>query len=113
MYFVIAFILTRGMRLLERRARAGIGQGPARGEGVLSKLSIRERTSQVEVAGVRKVAQSPGAATAQPTAERTTQGATEPRPTRSGRLHRMATWLDDLSVHAASGRRPSAEGGTR
>ncbi|MCK1798527.1 ectoine/hydroxyectoine ABC transporter permease subunit EhuC [Streptomyces sp. XM4193] len=27
-YFVIAFVLTRGMRLLERRAKAGVGQQP-------------------------------------------------------------------------------------
>jgi polar amino acid transport system permease protein len=29
MYFVIAFVLTRGMRVLERHAKAGIGQAPA------------------------------------------------------------------------------------
>jgi polar amino acid transport system permease protein len=31
MYFVLAFVLTRGMRLLERRAKARVGQGPDRG----------------------------------------------------------------------------------
>jgi polar amino acid transport system permease protein len=31
MYFVVAFILTRLMRVLERRAKASLGQGPARG----------------------------------------------------------------------------------
>lgn len=31
MYFVLAFALTRGMRALERRAKAGIGQAPAGG----------------------------------------------------------------------------------
>ncbi|MCQ4082907.1 ectoine/hydroxyectoine ABC transporter permease subunit EhuC [Streptomyces sp. RB6PN25] len=30
MYFVVAFVLTRLMRMLERRAKASLGQGPAR-----------------------------------------------------------------------------------
>jgi polar amino acid transport system permease protein len=40
MYFVLAFVLTRGMRSLERRARAGLGQGPVGGDG---KRPLRER----------------------------------------------------------------------
>lgn len=37
LYFVIAFLLTRGMRALERRARAGIGQRPEKRSGLLSR----------------------------------------------------------------------------
>ncbi|WP_069812017.1 ectoine/hydroxyectoine ABC transporter permease subunit EhuC [Streptomyces sp. TP-A0874] len=44
MYFVLAFALTRGMRVVERHAKAGIGQAPARGEGPLQKLSLRQQT---------------------------------------------------------------------
>jgi polar amino acid transport system permease protein len=47
MYFVLAFVLTRGMRVLERHAKAGIGQappetgtGPPRG-----LLGLRQRSS--------------------------------------------------------------------
>ncbi|MER6626978.1 ectoine/hydroxyectoine ABC transporter permease subunit EhuC [Streptomyces sp. NPDC000987] len=32
-YFVIAFLLTRGMRLLERRLKSGVGRAPRRGAG--------------------------------------------------------------------------------
>ncbi|MFD6417859.1 ectoine/hydroxyectoine ABC transporter permease subunit EhuC [Streptomyces sp. NPDC060194] len=37
-YFVLAFVLTRGMRVLEKRAKAGIGQRPEPGEGLLGRL---------------------------------------------------------------------------
>ncbi|HET6856733.1 MAG TPA: ectoine/hydroxyectoine ABC transporter permease subunit EhuC [Streptomyces sp.] len=44
MYFVLAFVLTRGMRVLERQAKAGIGQRPEKtgrfGLRRRSKLSI-------------------------------------------------------------------------
>lgn len=43
MYFVLAFILTRGMRVLERHAKAGIGQAPPKGAGVLRKLNLRQQ----------------------------------------------------------------------
>jgi polar amino acid transport system permease protein len=46
MYFVLAFILTRGMRLLERRAKASIGQKPEKGGGIFRRLNIREETQQ-------------------------------------------------------------------
>ncbi|MDK1473735.1 ectoine/hydroxyectoine ABC transporter permease subunit EhuC [Streptomyces sp. 549] len=46
-YFVIAFVLTRGMRALERHAKAGIGQGKPRQRGFLSrKLDARGESSQ-------------------------------------------------------------------
>ncbi|MGP3923561.1 ectoine/hydroxyectoine ABC transporter permease subunit EhuC [Streptomyces sp. 8N616] len=54
MYFVLAFLLTRVMRLLERRAKAGIGQAPPKGGGIVRKLRIREETEQaagISVAG--------------------------------------------------------------
>ncbi|MDI3386956.1 ectoine/hydroxyectoine ABC transporter permease subunit EhuC [Streptomyces sp. B-S-A8] len=38
MYFVLAFVLTRGMRVLERQAKAGIGQAPPKRR----KLSLRQ-----------------------------------------------------------------------
>ncbi|MEU4683751.1 ectoine/hydroxyectoine ABC transporter permease subunit EhuC [Streptomyces xinghaiensis] len=44
MYFVLAFVLTRGMRVVERQAKTRIGQRPAKGGGLLSKLNLRERT---------------------------------------------------------------------
>ncbi|MEU6080653.1 ectoine/hydroxyectoine ABC transporter permease subunit EhuC [Streptomyces sp. NPDC047108] len=46
MYFVLAFLLTRVMRLMERRAKAGIGQAPPKGGGIIRKLAIREETEQ-------------------------------------------------------------------
>ncbi|MET7637736.1 ectoine/hydroxyectoine ABC transporter permease subunit EhuC [Streptomyces sp. NPDC005438] len=36
LYFILAFVLTRGMRVLERHARAGIGQAPEK-KGFLSR----------------------------------------------------------------------------
>ena len=44
MYFVLAFLLTRVMRAVERKAKAGIGQAPEEGVGVLRKLNIRQQT---------------------------------------------------------------------
>jgi polar amino acid transport system permease protein len=41
LYFVLAFILTRGMRVLERQAKKGIGQAPPSG-GFWRKLTLRE-----------------------------------------------------------------------
>ncbi|MFI6873021.1 ectoine/hydroxyectoine ABC transporter permease subunit EhuC [Streptomyces sp. NPDC050400] len=49
-YFVIAFLLTRGMRALERKTKAGIGQRPAAGNGIMgSKLSMRQTTDVPKV----------------------------------------------------------------
>jgi polar amino acid transport system permease protein len=36
-YFLIAFVLTRGMRVLERQARAGIGQAPEKKKGLFGR----------------------------------------------------------------------------
>lgn len=45
MYFVLAFVFTRGMRALERHAKAGVGQAPPeRSLGVLRRLNIRQQT---------------------------------------------------------------------
>jgi len=53
LYFVLAFILTRGMRALERHAKAGIGQEPARRGFITRKLSARDESAQAgnQVAG--------------------------------------------------------------
>ncbi|MFH9067997.1 ectoine/hydroxyectoine ABC transporter permease subunit EhuC [Streptomyces alboflavus] len=45
-YFVLAFLLTRGMRVLERRAKAGIGQRPEPGVGILRRLNLRRTTEE-------------------------------------------------------------------
>ncbi|WP_394433781.1 ectoine/hydroxyectoine ABC transporter permease subunit EhuC [Streptomyces sp. SGAir0957] len=52
-YFVLAFLLTRGMRALERKTKAGIGQRPERGVGLMRKLSLRQQneTAQLPVGG--------------------------------------------------------------
>ncbi|MBW1598681.1 ectoine/hydroxyectoine ABC transporter permease subunit EhuC [Streptomyces sp. JJ38] len=47
-YFVIAFVLTRGMRLVERRAKAGLGQTPKK--GALSELFTRKLDAEGESA---------------------------------------------------------------
>lgn len=44
-YFVIAFLLTRGMRAVERKAKAGIGQRPEKGAGLMNKLNLRQQTA--------------------------------------------------------------------
>ncbi|MGP4001004.1 ectoine/hydroxyectoine ABC transporter permease subunit EhuC [Streptomyces sp. 8N706] len=49
MYFVLAFLLTRVMRLLERQAKARIGQAPEKGGGILRRLRIREETGPSDV----------------------------------------------------------------
>ncbi|WP_031509516.1 ectoine/hydroxyectoine ABC transporter permease subunit EhuC [Streptomyces megasporus] len=41
MYFVLAFAITRGMRLVERKAKAGIGQAPPPRRGLFAGLSRR------------------------------------------------------------------------
>ncbi|MBO3679543.1 ectoine/hydroxyectoine ABC transporter permease subunit EhuC [Streptomyces sp. NEAU-YJ-81] len=49
LYFVLAFVLTRLMRLLERRAKAGIGQAPVKsdkGPLITRKLSARQESEQ-------------------------------------------------------------------
>jgi polar amino acid transport system permease protein len=49
LYFVLAFVLTRLMRLLERRAKAGIGQAPVKsdkGPLITRKLSARQEAEQ-------------------------------------------------------------------
>lgn len=51
MYFVLAFIFTRVMRVVERRAKAGIGQAPEKGGGIARMFTIRERTRQTAEAG--------------------------------------------------------------
>ncbi|MEU6390629.1 ectoine/hydroxyectoine ABC transporter permease subunit EhuC [Streptomyces sp. NPDC046939] len=52
-YFVLAFILTRGMRALERKTKAGIGQRPEGGAGLMRKLSLRQQneTAQLPAGG--------------------------------------------------------------
>jgi polar amino acid transport system permease protein len=39
MYFVLAFVLTRGMRVVERQAKAGIGQAPQKREGLRARMT--------------------------------------------------------------------------
>lgn len=88
MYFVLAFLLTRGMRVLERRAKAGIGQTPEKGGGILSKLSIREETPQttgVKAAGGVQYSAHPG-----------------DNPRTPGRAPRAGSWTN-----------PATEGGAR
>ncbi|AVV47475.1 ectoine/hydroxyectoine ABC transporter permease subunit EhuC [Streptomyces sp. P3] len=46
LYFVLAFLITRGMRLLERRAKAGIGRRPEKTGGTARRSGTRgERLS--------------------------------------------------------------------
>lgn len=44
LYFVLAFILTRLMRLLERKAKASIGQAPPPSSGLVAKVTARRGT---------------------------------------------------------------------
>jgi polar amino acid transport system permease protein len=45
MYFVLAFVFTRGMRALERHAKAGVGKAPPeKSLMVLRRLNIRQQT---------------------------------------------------------------------
>ncbi|QIB45663.1 ectoine/hydroxyectoine ABC transporter permease subunit EhuC [Streptomyces aureoverticillatus] len=46
-YFVIAFLLTRGMRILERKAKAGIGQRPEPGVGIMRRLGLRQSADEL------------------------------------------------------------------
>ncbi|MFE0100186.1 ectoine/hydroxyectoine ABC transporter permease subunit EhuC [Streptomyces sp. NPDC059009] len=48
-YFVIAFLLTRLMRGLERKAKANIGQRPDPGVGIMRKLNMRQTTEAANV----------------------------------------------------------------
>ncbi|MCX5437532.1 MULTISPECIES: ectoine/hydroxyectoine ABC transporter permease subunit EhuC [unclassified Streptomyces] len=48
-YFVIAFLLTRGMRALERKTKAGLGRRPDPGTGLMRKLNIRQTTETAPV----------------------------------------------------------------
>ncbi|WP_431044297.1 ectoine/hydroxyectoine ABC transporter permease subunit EhuC [Streptomyces sp. P1-3] len=54
LYFVLAFVLTRLMRLLERRAKAGIGQAPDKKQrvSVTRKLSPAQESAQAANAGL-------------------------------------------------------------
>lgn len=53
MYFVLAFVLTRGMRVLERHAKAGVGQVPEKKNGGLlrRKLDMRRQNELAPSAG--------------------------------------------------------------
>lgn len=46
LYFVLAFILTRGMRVLERHAKAGIGQETPKSGFITRKLGARDESAQ-------------------------------------------------------------------
>ncbi|MEU7582096.1 ectoine/hydroxyectoine ABC transporter permease subunit EhuC [Streptomyces sp. NPDC041068] len=50
-YFVIAFVLTRGMRAIERKAKAGIGQRPEKGTGIMRRLGNRQTAKEVAPLG--------------------------------------------------------------
>ena len=43
MYFVLAFVITRGMRALERQAKSRIGQKPEKRAGIMRKLNSRQQ----------------------------------------------------------------------
>ncbi|WP_181788431.1 ectoine/hydroxyectoine ABC transporter permease subunit EhuC [Streptomyces phytophilus] len=52
LYFILAFILTRLMRMLERRAKAGVGRAPEKKNGLLSrKLSPSGESMQASTQG--------------------------------------------------------------
>ncbi|MFF7206088.1 ectoine/hydroxyectoine ABC transporter permease subunit EhuC [Streptomyces sp. NPDC008141] len=52
MYFALAFVLTRGMRVLERQAKAGVGQAPPpRSSGMSRKLAIPRQSRVSASAG--------------------------------------------------------------
>ncbi|WP_172383981.1 ectoine/hydroxyectoine ABC transporter permease subunit EhuC [Streptomyces sp. MNP-20] len=64
-YFVLAFLLTRGMKLLERRAKAGIGQFPEPRQGLGSWLRFRQpsaKSSELNTTGVTATATAAGSA---------------------------------------------------
>ncbi|MCI0385689.1 ectoine/hydroxyectoine ABC transporter permease subunit EhuC [Streptomyces sp. CNQ085] len=58
MYFVLAFLITRAMRLVERKAKAGIGQAPPPGDGLLGGL--RRRTKAADPVTGTAAAGTPG-----------------------------------------------------
>jgi polar amino acid transport system permease protein len=74
MYFVLAFVLTRGMRLLERRAKAGIGQGPQK---KVSDPAVHEPAgpAAASLSGTAASAPSAGGAAAAPSTGSVTGGA--------------------------------------
>lgn len=47
-YFVIAFLLTRGMRSLERKTKAGIGQKPEPRGGLMGRLTLRQQMATAQ-----------------------------------------------------------------
>ncbi|MDL5201758.1 ectoine/hydroxyectoine ABC transporter permease subunit EhuC [Streptomyces sp. ALI-76-A] len=51
MYFVIAFVVTRVMRVLERRAKASIGQAPKTGGWFSRRLSVSRQSAQPSAVG--------------------------------------------------------------
>ncbi|UCM88289.1 ectoine/hydroxyectoine ABC transporter permease subunit EhuC [Streptomyces marincola] len=46
LYFVFAFVLTRGMRVLEKHAKSRVGQAPPGGGGLWSRLSLRSSAGE-------------------------------------------------------------------
>ncbi|KIZ18784.1 ectoine/hydroxyectoine ABC transporter permease subunit EhuC [Streptomyces natalensis] len=63
MYFVLAFVLTRGMRVVERHAKAGIGQAPPKRAGLTTTLSIGKQTSPIGPVARTAAGPTTGAAT--------------------------------------------------
>ncbi|MGW2617317.1 ectoine/hydroxyectoine ABC transporter permease subunit EhuC [Streptomyces sp. NPDC001500] len=56
LYFVLAFVITRGMRMLERRAKAGVGERPEKSGGIGAKpgaRATRPRAGSQSAGGVR------------------------------------------------------------
>ncbi len=64
LYFVLAFLLTRAMRLLERKAKASIGQAPPPGDGLLAKLTKGSAKARAKRSAAPKTADAlaPGGA---------------------------------------------------
>lgn len=56
-YFVLAFLFTRIMRAVERKAKAGVGKAPPNGAGLLGKLASRRQsadaTGAIEAGGAK------------------------------------------------------------
>ncbi|RII19681.1 Arginine transport system permease protein ArtQ [Streptomyces sp. YIM 130001] len=51
MYFVLAFVITRGMRVVERQAKANIGQASPKTGGITAKLGLRQQNETSQSAG--------------------------------------------------------------
>ncbi|MBB1243477.1 ectoine/hydroxyectoine ABC transporter permease subunit EhuC [Streptomyces durbertensis] len=51
-YFVLAFVLTRGMRLVERRAKAGVGQRPEPRRGLRAARKTNPKADAQSAGGV-------------------------------------------------------------